>query len=43
MEGSLLSDERGRREILERALEELEHNVTVSQARIEALEQHIRA
>ena len=38
----LLTDEIGRREILERGLEELKHQVAALQARIGELEQRLR-
>ncbi|KRT75432.1 MAG: hypothetical protein XU13_C0001G0007 [Candidatus Rokubacteria bacterium CSP1-6] len=38
----LLADDIGRREVLERGLEELKHQVTALQARIDELEQRIR-
>jgi len=38
----LLVDERGRREILERSLEELKRQVVALQARIQELEERIR-
>jgi len=39
---NLLSDERGRREVLERALEELKRQAAALQARIQELEQRVR-
>jgi chromosome segregation ATPase len=39
----LLADEVGRREVLERGLEELKRHVTGLQARIEDLERHLRS
>lgn len=38
----LLADEAGRREVLERSVQELKHQAAVLQARIEELEQQIR-
>ncbi len=40
---ALLVDEVGRREVLERSLEELKRNATLLQARIEELERRIRS
>ena len=40
---ALLVDEVGRREVLERSLEELKRNAALLQARIEELERRIRA
>ncbi len=39
---TLLADERGRRETLERSVEELKHRMATLQARVEELEQQIR-
>lgn len=39
----LLADEVGRREVIERGLEELKRHVTGLQARIEDLERHLRS
>ena len=39
---SLLTDDKGKRELLERALEELKRHVAALQIRLEALEQRIR-
>lgn len=39
----MLADEKVKREVLERGLEELKHHVSTLQARIEELEQRLRA
>jgi len=39
---SLLTDDKGKRELLERALEELKRHVAALQIRLEAVEQRIR-
>lgn len=39
---TLLADERGRREALERSVEDLKHRMATLQARVEELEQQIR-
>jgi ferritin-like protein len=38
----MLTDERVKREVLERSLEELKHHVAALQARIQELEQRVR-
>jgi predicted nucleic acid-binding Zn-ribbon protein len=39
---NMLTDERVKREVLERSLEELKHHVAALQARIQELEQRVR-